>query len=847
NILSYTATANATYIARFQRVEVIETVIQTYKRQVANGATWEETTNNSIGTVTPGSLTCEVGEPAGSTATAGTGYEFVGWYDEEGNAVANSMLGDERNILSYIATANATYIARFQRVEVTENVTQIFIRQIKVGGTWTTTTDDEVGTLTHYTHMDVVGATATSTAAAGTGYEFVGWYDEEGHAVADTMLSDGGKSIIYTTTEDTTYYARFEKIMVTQTYKREVKNGATWEETTNNSVGTVTPGSLTCEVGKPAGSTATAGTGYEFVGWYDEEGNAVADTMLGAESNILSYTATANVTYIARFQREEVIDPVTQTYKRQVKNGDVWENTIDDQIGTVTPGSLTCEVGEPAGSTAAAGTGYEFVGSYDEEGNAVADTMLGAESNILSYTATANATYIARFQRVEVTETITQTFIRQIKVDGTWTTTTDDEVGTLTYYTHTDVVGATATSTATAGTGYEFVGWYDEEENAVADTMLSDGGKTISYTTTGAATYYARFQREEAIETVTQTFIRQVKEGDNWKYTTDNTIGTLDCYTHVDVVGRTVSVTVTVGAGYEFIGWYNRAGEKVAADMLSNNGMTLSYTTTGNATYYARFQKDESAETVTQTFVRRIKNRAAWINTEDDRVGILTCYTHTDVEGTKVSSTAQAGAGYEFVGWYDASGNAVVDTMLSSDKKTIIYTTTGDATYYAHFQRVEVVEQVTQTFIRQIKNDEAWDITTDDNVGTLTCYTHTDVAGKGVSSTAQEGEGYVFVGWYDENGNAVADTMLSSDKKTIIYTTTGDATYYARFRSTAISGNPPVTDASTETDTNSDSNIESGNRESATGDQSNPVLWTTLLFMSMVAMAVLFTKRNKYN
>ena len=109
--------------------------------------------------------------------------------------------------------------------------------------------------------------------------------------------------------------------------------------------------------------------------------------------------------------------------------------------------------------------------------------MLGDERNILSYTATANATYIARFQKVKVT----QTFNRQIEVDGTWKTTTEDKVGTLTHYTHTDVVGATATSTATAGTGYEFVGWYDSTGNKVT-VGLSRDGKTIRYTTTGAAT-----------------------------------------------------------------------------------------------------------------------------------------------------------------------------------------------------------------------------------------------------------------------------------------------------------------------------------------------------------------------
>ena len=319
--------------------------------------------------------------------------------------------------------------------------------------------------------------------------------------------------------------------------------------------------------------------------------------------------------------------------------------------------------------------------------------MATTTGTTLSYTTTGDATYIARFQKVKVT----QTYKRQVKNGETWNDTDDDTVGTLSRYTHTTEYGSETGATATAGEGYEFVGWYDEEGNEVTNSMLGDERNILSYTATANATYIARFQREQVTENVTQTFIRQVKEGDYWKYTTDNTIGTLDCYTHVDVVGKTVSVTATVGAGYEFIGWYDRAGEKVAADMLSNNGMTLSYTTIGNATYYARFKKVVSAETVTQTYIRQVKDGDNWKVTTDDSIATLDCYTHTDVVGATASSTATAGKGHKFVGWYDAEGKKVDEDILINNGNTISYTTTGEATYYARFQKSASAENEPQT------------------------------------------------------------------------------------------------------------------------------------------------------
>lgn len=313
---------------------------------------------------------------------------------------------------------------------------------------------------------------------------------------------------------------------------------------------------------------------------------------------------------------------------------------------------------------------------------------------------------------------------------------------------------------ATANEGYTFEGWYDESGNLIATNA------EYSYVETqeSVKTYYARFSNS-----VTQTYIRQVGSGDSWKDTTNDEIGTLGRYSYTDAVGKPISSTATAGSGYKFMGWYNSEGNKVADNMLINDGATISYTTTGNATYYARFSK-----LIKQTYVRQIGSGDNWKNTNDDTIGTLTHYSQTNTADATVSSQATAGKYYEFVGWYASDGR------LITTNKTISGTITEGATYYARFSK----KIVKQTFIRQVKNGDSWEVITDDAIGTLTKYEDVGEIDNPVSSKATAGSGYSFVGWYDSDGNdanKVSNDMLTDKGMTISYTTTGNATYYARF------------------------------------------------------------------
>lgn len=369
---------------------------------------------------------------------------------------------------------------------------------------------------------------------------------------------------------------------------------------------------------------------------YNVTGNSYSDSAKGGTVEITSVTDTSDENYNAAYN----------------ENGGK---------------SYHAATGERVTLTATANKGYGFVGWYDESENLIATN---AE---YSYVETQESvkTYYARFK-----ESVTQTYIRQVGSGDSWTETIDDKIGTLGRYTYTDAVGMPISSTATAGSGYKFMGWYDSEGKKVADNMLINDGATISYTTTGNATYYARFSK-----IVTQTYIRQVGSGDNWKNTNDDTIGTLTHYSQTNTADATVSSQATAGKYYEFVGWYASDGTLITTDI------TITGKITEGATYYARFSK----KIVTQTYIRQVKNGDSWEVITDDTIGTLTKYKDVGEIDKPVSSTATAGSGYRFVGWYDSEGNdanKVINDMLKDNGMTISYTTTGNATYYARFEKV---------------------------------------------------------------------------------------------------------------------------------------------------------------
>lgn len=284
-----------------------------------------------------------------------------------------------------------------------------------------------------------------------------------------------------------------------------------------------------------------------------------------------------------------------------------------------------------------------------------------------------------------------------------------NENGGKSYHATTD---ETITATATAKDGFTFEGWYDAKGNLLTTNA------TYSYVETKESvnTYYARFSGS-----VTQTYIRQVKNGDSWEETTDDKIGTLGRYSYTDAAGTPISSTAKEGANYKFVGWYDSEGNKVADTMLANDGITLSYTTTGDATYYARFETAYTVKFVAQT-------KQANGNFKTDNVGgKVSVASVKDVDGAAAESKATANAKYKFLGWYDKNGNQLSTNATYSTTTT---SATNDVTYYARFEQVyEIENQVYLSFIAESESVNIPSAFNDRNAGT-----GKDAAGYGLDS-----------------------------------------------------------------------------------------------------------------
>ncbi|MDD6268752.1 MAG: InlB B-repeat-containing protein [Oscillospiraceae bacterium] len=474
----------------------------------------------------------------------------------------------------------------------------------------------------------------------------------------------------------------------------------------------------------------------------NSEGKPQSVQWTAPEGTIVNYANLhKGITMVAQWRWRQAAIPLTKTgasvdYDESDVGGTVEITSVTDPLNenynaayNANGGkSYHAETNEKVTIKAIPKENFTFEGWYDESGKLI------TTNDEYSYSESKESvkTFYARFS-----DSVTQKYIRQVWNPATeqYEDTEDNTIATLGRYEYTDSKGKPISSTANVGTGYTFVGWFDSEGHKVADDMLINDGATISYTTTGDATYYARFAKK-----ITQTFIRQVKNGDTWKDTTDNAVGTLTLYTHTGLPLENVKSKAEPGEYYNFDGWFDSGGNAVSEDKLTDNGKTIRYNTTKDETYYARFSK----KLVTQRFIRQIKNGDSWEDITDDTIGTLSLYLHENEEVLQeVESEAIAEAGYVFVGWYDAEGNKVSSGMLTNYRKTIKYTTTGNATYYARFENAyslsvskingdksteETKVSIPGVEFTLYKADETGDVTLTYNGESIPCYAvHSDV------------------------------------------------------------------------------------------------------------------------
>ena len=344
------------------------------------------------------------------------------------------------------------------------------------------------------------GATATLTATPAAGHQFVNW------TVGDETLTDNPLTL--TVTGDITAVANFAVIEHTVTV------------TANDpAMGTV-EGAGTYAEGATATLTATPAAGHQFLNW------TVGEDVL--TENPLTLTVTADVAVVANFAIIE--HTVTATVN-------------DPAMGSV-EGAGTYDEGATATLTATAAEGYEFV-SWT-----IGDETLTA--NPLSLTVTSDTAVVATFKAIEV---VVPTYTVSVSVN-------DPAMGSVEGAGTYDE-GATATLTATAAEGYEFVSWTIGEETLTANPL----SLTVTSDTAVVATF-------KAIEVVVPTYTVSVTVNDPSMGTVEGA-GTYD-------EGATATLTATAAEGYEFVSW------TIGDETLTANPLSL--TVTSDTAVVATFQ-----------------------------------------------------------------------------------------------------------------------------------------------------------------------------------------------------------------------------------------------------------------
>ena len=584
NPRTITVTGNATYSATFTQ------------------DTYTITTNANPpagGTVTGGG-TFNYGQTCTLTATPASGYEFAGWQD-----------GNTQNPRSFTVTGNATYTATFNEVgttyyTVTANVSPSGAGTVSGTGTYE------------------AGSVIVLTANANPGYTFDHWSDGN---------TQNPRSV--TVNSDLTFTAYFNHNSYTITVNA-----------TPAGAGTVSGGG-SYYYGDYATLSATAYSGYEFVGWSD-----------GSSENPHQVLVTGNATYTATFSE------VGTTYYT------VSAYVSPTGAGTVS-GTGTFPAGASATLTATANPGYTFDHWND-----------GSTTNPRTVTVNNNMSFTAYFNTQQYTITTNVTPAGSGTVTGG---------GTYPY-------GATATLTATPNSGFEFLQWSDGSlQNPRVITVTGDATYTALFTNGtgelytlivtanfpllgqvfGGGTYPAGSVVE--ISAYPNTYARFVKWDDG---STENP-RTVIVNSDMEFVAEFVAMqnyTITVESadperGQAFGGGSYSEGSEIQIAAVPYSGYMFekwqdgntqnprTITVTGDATYTAYFVEN-NVVTYTITLIS---------NTDEGTVSGGGTY----IAGTTATIQAFPNPGYVFTKWSDENTQNPRTITVTNDLTLVAFFATG--------------------------------------------------------------------------------------------------------------------------------------------------------------------------
>lgn len=483
-------------------------------------------------------------------------------------------------------------------------------------------------------------------------------------------------------------------------------------------------------------ATPTDSNKYRFIGWY-------SDPEFKAPVPLNNGTYTANDTsaehkFYAKFQRQYKVEA------KAVSDGAVANSTggtvkiSGGEEGAYTVGSYL--EGQNTSITATPKEGYDFNGWYSDE----KCTKLESQDLTLSIkNIQANHLYYAKFMIKQFSVTAVANHPND-KKNSTVQFSSPSSAASNTSVTVKVNYNGSATFVANAGEGYEFVGWYSDEN---CQTLVS---KTTPYKVSSIKadyTLYAKFKiinLNLKVYSVTEGKINGA--GGTVQLGADTPAAKIE--TTVEW-GTLATLTAKANANYEFKGWFTDPQCNIKADSKILNDCQYTDKTVETAaikkdlTLYAEFSDVSSRKVIANAvFGGNIVDTAGTVKAGDSQEGATS--TAVVANGDSVTLVANTKPNYKFMGWYS---DRECTNSVASEQQLVLTNVDAGCEYYALFklQSFSVNAVVDGDSVGTVK------FTAPEEVGPSTAVTVSVDYDGSATFVANPAEGYDFDGWYNDS------------------------------------------------------------------------------------------------
>lgn len=503
---------------------------------------------------------------------------------------------------------------------------------------------------------------------------------------------------------------------------------------------------------------------YRFIGWYsDPEFKAPVTLSNGAYP---ANDTSAEHKFYAKFQRQYKVEA------KAVSDGAVANSTggtvkiSGGEEGAYTVGSYL--EGQNTSITATPKEGYDFKGWYSDE----KCTKLESQDLTLSIkNIQANHLYYAKFMIKQFSVTAVANHPNDKKNSTVQFSSPSSEASNTSVTVKVNYNGS-ATFVANAGEGYEFVGWYSDEN---CQTLVR---KTTPYKVSSIKADYTLYAKFKIINLNLKVY--SVTEGN-----INGAGGTVQLGTdaHAAKIETTVewgtlaTLTAKANTNYEFKGWFIDPQCSIKADskILNNCQYTEKTVETvaikKDLTLYAEFSDVSSRKvTANAVFGGNIVDTAGTVKVGNSPEGAKSTAVVTN--GDSVTLVANTKPNYQFMGWYS---DKECTNSAASEQQFVLTNVDADCQYYALFklQSFSVNAVV-------VDGDSVGTVkfTAPKKVGPSTAVTVSVDYDGSATFVAEPAEGYDFDGWYNDS----SDTPVSNKATYVCENIKDNFTLHARFK-----------------------------------------------------------------